>query len=180
MATQWYGRKKPARKVLRSSGRPPELHCMLVPTGRDDLLLPMSVVEEVIDAVRPAPIDFAPPWLLGHVEWAERQVPLFDFGALIGGTDAAPPAERSRAMILKSLNEGGRVPWLGLVLAGLPRPVTVRPADVVEVGDDRKSLGVFRRIVIGDSEAIVPDIDRLTHLVTHATFGALPITQLDD
>lgn len=180
MATPSYGRRKPARKLLRSSGRPPELHCMLVPTGGDDLLLPTSIVEEVIDAVQPTPIDFAPPWLLGHVEWAERQVPLFDFGALIHGTDAAPPGERPRAIVLKSLSEGGRVPWLGLVLAGLPRPVTVTPADVVEAGDERKSLGVFRRVMIGESEAIVPDIDRLTHLVTHATFGALPITQLDD
>ena len=93
---------------------------------------------------------------------------------------AAPPAERSRAIILKSLSENSRVPWLGIVLAGLPRPVTIQPADVMEVGDDRKSLGVFRRVVIGESEAIVPDVDRLTHLVTHATFGALPITQLDD
>jgi hypothetical protein len=50
----------------------------------------------------------------------------------------------------------------------------------VESGDEKKSLGVFRRVVLEGREAIVPDLDRLTHLVTHAAFGALPITQLDD
>jgi chemosensory pili system protein ChpC len=153
---------------------------MIIPAGRDDLLLPTSVVEEVVDPVKPTPLEFAPPWLLGHIEWADRQVPLFDFGALIGGTDVAPPAERTKAVIVKSLNATGRVPWLGLALSALPRPVTVGPADMVEVGDEKKSLGVFRRVMLGDDEAIVPDLDRLTHLVTHATFGALPITHLHD
>ena len=82
-------------------------------------------------------------------------------------------------MILKSLNRSGRVPWLGLLLQGLPRPVTIKPANLVETGDEKKSLGVFRRVALEDREVIVPDIDRLTHLVTHAAFGALPITQLD-
>ena len=34
--------------------------------------------------------------------------------------------------------------------------------------------------VLEGEDAIVPDLDRLTHLVTHAAFGAVPITQLDD
>jgi hypothetical protein len=51
---------------------------------------------------------------------------------------------------------------------------------MTQTGDDKKSLGVFSRITIEDQEAIVPDLDRLTHLVTHAAYGALPITQLDD
>jgi hypothetical protein len=40
---------------------------------------------------------------------------------------------------------------------------------------------VFSRVHIVDEDAdvIIPDLDRLTHLVTHAVFGALPITRLD-
>jgi chemosensory pili system protein ChpC len=180
MATQAYGRNKAARKVLRISGKEPELPCLVIPTDRHDLLLPRSVIEEVVDFEQPVPVESAPPWLLGHIEWADRQVPLVSFGALIDGTEIGIVRERSRIVILKSLNAPGRVPWLGLLLAGLPRPVTVKPADLVEAGDEKKSLGVFRRVKLGEGEAIVPELDRLTHLVTHATFGALPITQLDD
>ena len=41
------------------------------------------------------------------------------------------------------------------------------------------SLGVFRRDRLEETDAIIPDLDRLTHLVTHAAYGALPITSLD-
>ena len=39
---------------------------------------------------------------------------------------------------------------------------------------------LFSRINLEGQDAIVPDLDRLTHLITHATYGALPITHIDD
>jgi len=179
MSKPMHGRKKPARRVLRTNGASPQLHCMAVPTERDTLLLPTSVMEEVIDFKQPMSIDLAPDWLLGHIEWADRQVPVFSFTALINGADVGQIPDRSKIMILKSLNESGRVPYLGILLSGLPHPVTVKPEDLLETGDEKKSLGVFKRVSLEDEEIIIPDLDRLTHLVTHAAFGALPITQLD-
>jgi chemosensory pili system protein ChpC len=173
------GRKKTARRVLRASGASPQLHCMAIPTDHETLLLPTSVIEEVIDFQQPMAIEFAPPWLLGRIEWETRQVPVFSFTALINGADVGTIAARSKIMILKSLTDSSKVPYLGLLLSGLPHPVTVKSDELVETGDEKKSLGVFRRVTLADQEAIIPDIDRLTHLVTHATFGALPITSLD-
>lgn len=174
-----FGRKKTPKRTLRATGKSPELHCMRVPTDDVTLLLPTSVMAEVVDYSPPRPMEGTPPWLLGFVDWENRQVPVFSFTALINGDPpgAAPP--RARIMILKSLNETGRVPYLGVLLAGLPHPVTVTPEDLVETGDEKKSLGVFSRVRVGEDAAIIPDIDRLTHLVTHAAFGALPITSLD-
>ena len=175
-----HGRKKPARRILRTEGKVPELRCMMVTVDEQHLLMPTSVMEEVIDYQDPLPMESAPSWLLGHIEWDDRQVPVFSFGALINATDAGPASQRSKVMILKSLNGASRVPYLGVVLDDLPRPLTVKPEDLVETGDEQKSLGVLSRIRIGGEEAVIPDLDRLTHLVTHAAFGALPITSLDD
>jgi hypothetical protein len=72
------------------------------------------------------------------------------------------------------------MPYLGLLLGDLPRPVVVKESNLEETGDEKKSLGAFSRVTVEEQDAIIPDLDRLTHLVTHATFGALPITQLDD
>ena len=179
MARQTNGRKRAKKKVLRKSGKSPEIHCMMVPTNRETLLLPTSVMAEVLDFEQPVPMDMAPPWLLGQIEWEKRQVPIFSFSALINGTEIGEIPDRSKIIIIKSLADSGRVPYLGLLLGDLPRPVTVREADLRETGDEKKSMGVFRRISVGEEHAIIPDLDRLTHLVTHATFGALPITQLD-
>lgn len=174
------GRRRTTKKVLRKSGKSKEVHCMLVPTNRETLLLPTSVMAEVLDFQQPVEMEESPPWLLGQIEWENRQVPIFSFSALINGTDIGDIPSRSKIIILKSLADSGRVPYLGLLLGDLPRPVNVRETDLQETGDEKKSLGVFRRISFGEEQAIIPDLDRLTHLVTHATFGALPITQLDD
>jgi chemosensory pili system protein ChpC len=181
MARVAQGRRKPGKKRnLRVSGRQPELHCMLIQTDPELLLLPTSVMAEVVEFGQLQPMQDAPPWLLGQVEWENRQVPVFSFSALINGTDPGNIPGRAHIMILKSLSDSARVPYLGVVLGDLPRPVTVKEEDCVETGDEKKSLGVFSRMRLADDEAIIPDLDRLTHLVTHATFGALPITQLDD
>jgi chemosensory pili system protein ChpC len=173
------GRKKTTKRILRTTGKSPELHCMMVPTDGETLLLPTSVMEEVIDFQQPLPMESAPPWLLGHIEWETRQVPVFSFSALINGVDVDAIAPRSKIMILKSLADSGRVTYLGLLLGDLPRRVNIKPEHLKATGDDKKSLGVYSRVSIEDEDAIVPDLDRLTHLVTHAAFGALPITRLD-
>jgi chemosensory pili system protein ChpC len=172
--------KKTAKKILRKTGVSPTIHCMLAPTEEATLLLPTSVLAEVVDFQDPAPMADAPSWLIGQIEWEKRQVPVFSFFALINGGDPGEISAHSKIMIIKSLSESGRIPYLGVLLSDLPRMINVKEFDLEQTGDDRKSLGVFSRIKLDDKDAIVPDLDRLTHLITHATYGALPITQLDD
>jgi len=174
------GRKAPKKKVMRRAGIPPELHCMLVPAGEVSLLLPTALVAEVIDDQPTAAIEETPAWLLGEIEWDDRQVPVFSFTALINGTEPGEADSHAKIMILKSLSDSTRVPYFGLLMNGLPSPVLVNESDLEPLGDEKVSLGVFSRVRFQEEEAIIPDMDRLTHLVTHATYGALPITQLDD
>lgn len=174
------GRKSTKKKVLRRSGKPAVLHCMMIPAAEETLLLPTSVMAEVVDFQPPRPINDAPPWLLGQIDWENRQVPVFSFGALINATEVGEVSARSKIMILKSLTESTRMPYLGLLMSDLPRPVQVREKDPQQTGDEKKSLGVFSRVQLEGEDAIIPDMDRLAHLVEHATYGALPITQLQD
>lgn len=171
--------RKAKKKILRRDGDSPAIHCMLAPTRKDLLLLPTGVMAEVVDFTRPAPMDAAPPWLLGQIEWNMRQVPVFSFSSLINAEDVGDIPVKSKILIIKSLGDTARVPYLGILLTELPRLLNVKESDIVETGDDKKSLGVYSRIKLEEQSAIVPDLDRLTHLVNHAAFGALPITQLN-
>lgn len=164
---------------MRRSGKSQEIRCLLIPTDGETLVLPLTTMSEVIDTSQLQSVDDTPPWLLGQTEWKSRQVPVFSFSALINGRDVGEISSKSNIIILKSLSESARVPYLGVLLAGVPRPVTIKEDSLVATGDEKKSLGVYRRVTFEDEAAIVPDLDRLTHLVTHATLGALPITQLD-
>jgi len=49
--------RKTIRKVLRKAGKSPIIHCMLAPTEEDVLLLPTSVLAEVVDFQQPSPMN---------------------------------------------------------------------------------------------------------------------------
>ena len=174
------GRNSPKKKVMRKSGKAPILHCMMVPAGDETLLLPTSVMAEVIDYQPPRPQTEAPPWLLGQVDWENRQVPVFSFSALIHGSEVDTITRRSKIMVLKSLTDSTRMPYIGLLMSDLPRPIQVEDTDLSETGDENKALGVFSHVRFEEEDAIIPDMDRLSNLVEHGTYGALPITQLKD
>ena len=158
----------------------PRVHCTLAPLGDIFLLLPTSAIAEVIEYLTPMPVTSAPEWFLGQIEWENRQIPVFSFAALIAGS--APPAitSKARIMIVKSLSDSARVPYLGIQINDIPRLVSVHVDELSHIGDDRKSLGVFCHVEVQEQPAVIPDLDRLTHLVTHAAYGILPITQTPD
>ena len=176
--------KKASRSASKEgpvqSARAALIHCTVAAMDKENVLLPTSVVEELVDYAAPEPIDSTPEWLLGQVEWNNRQVPVFSYPALINGHDAEDDETWSHTLIIKSLGDSARVPYLGIPISDIPSMDEVGVKDLVHLGDDKKSLGVFSRVSLRDAEAVIPDLDRLTHLVTHAAYGALPITQLDD
>ena len=129
-------------------------------------------------------MDHLRQWIGGEQSDSEVLSPTLvrQFNATFDRTSGTEPGDvprRARIMILKSLTDSTRVPYLGLLMSDLPRPVQVEENDLVKTGDEKKSLGVFSHVRLEEERAIIPDMDRQAHLVTHATFGALPITQLD-
>jgi chemosensory pili system protein ChpC len=156
------------------------VHCTLAPMEREFLLLPTNVIAEVIEYQQPVAVHGAPQWFLGHTDWQNRQVPVFSYAALISGNPPEDVSAKSHIMIIKSLSDSARIPYLGILIKDIPRLVSVEIDDLLHTGDDRKSLGVFCHIDLDDQPAIIPDLDRVAHLVTHAAFGILPITQVQN
>jgi len=162
-----------------TAGRMPSVHCMLAPLENGALLLPTQVVAEIVEYQQPDPISATPDWFLGQIDWENRHVPVFSYAALIQGTAPGPVAQRNRIMVVKSLTESARVSYLGFLVSDIPKLVTVLPDNLTNTGDENKALGVFCHVVLDGQRAVIPDLERLTHLVTHVAYGALPITQLD-
>jgi chemosensory pili system protein ChpC len=158
----------------------PKVHCALAPLPEEPLLLPTNVIAEVIEYSQPAQLTGTPQWLLGQIEWDKRQIPVLSFAALISGKEPAEITSKDRIMVVKSLSDSARMPYLGIVISDIPSLVSVQMEELVHTGDDNKSLGVFCHVKVQDKPAVIPDLDRLTHLVTHAAFGILPITQLQN
>ena len=169
-----------SRPVHNSAAAMGPVHCTLAPMEGEFLLLPTNVITEVIEYSPPLAAHAAPQWFLGHIDWQNRQVPVFSYAALISGNLPDEITTKTHIMIVKSLSDSARMPCLGIVISDIPRLVSVEMDEVLHTGDERKSLGVFCHIELDDQAAVIPDLDRLTHLVTHAAFGILPITQVQN
>jgi len=169
-----------SRPVHNSAATMGPVHCTLAPMEDEFLLLPTNVITEVIEYSPPLAVHAAPQWFLGHIDWQNRQVPVFSYAALISGNQPDEVTTKTHIMIVKSLSDSARIPYLGIVISDIPRLVSVEMDEVLHTGDERKSLGVFCHIELDDQAAVIPDLDRLTHLVTHAAFGILPITQVQN
>ena len=174
-------RELSSSRAQRSLAAPvSKVHCALAPMPAQSLLLPTNVIAEVIKYVEPAPLSSTPQWFLGQIEWENRQIPVFSYTALISGNEPEKISAKNRILIVKSLSDSARMPYLGILISDIPSLVSVEMEELVHTGDEKKSLGVFCHVKVQDQTAIIPDLDRLTHLVTHATYGILPITQVEN
>jgi chemosensory pili system protein ChpC len=152
-----------------------EIRSVMVPLTGMELLIPNATVAEVVGFTRPEPVTGAPEWLLGTFLWRGWQVPLISFANL---TDDAvtESVNGARLCITKTLINNERMPYVAILAQGYPRLTTVTEDNMTEVPSETKPIAAAGRVIVENTEAIVPDLDRLGHLVAHAAFGALPLT----
>ena len=153
-----------------------EIRSVLVPVTDDELLLANANIAEIVGYVDPDPIDQGPEWLLGNVLWHGWQVPVVSFGMLTEHQQNEP-TDSAKICITKSLVHSDRLPYIGLLAQGFPRLVTVTESTLVEVPDASNHIAIAGKVIIGDREAWVPDMDRIAQLVAQAAYGALPVTR---
>ncbi len=152
-----------------------EIRSVMVPLSGTHILIPNATVAEVVGYSDPEAVPGAPEWLLGTFLWRGWQVPLISYSLL---TEQAEKESTSgaRLCITKSMINNERMPYIAILAQGFPRLTTVTEDNLTEVPSDSKPIAVAGRVIVESTEAIVPDLDRLGHLVAHAAFGALPLT----
>lgn len=146
------------------------VHCVIVPIEKTHIVLPNTVVAEVVKFSEPEPIKNSPEWLLGHITWQSWRVPVLDYACLIGLEIDDNPAG-ARIMVVKSLLQGEQLPYIGLVANGLPKLVTISAGMLVEDPDLELTTGLFSEVTVENRQAMIPDIDHLTQLVAQETFS---------
>ena len=149
------------------------MHCTLAPSGSKSIVLPTSTIAEITDYEPPAPLDNTPDWLLGQVEWEDWQVPVISYGALVDGEEPESATGRSRIMVLKSLSNTARVPYIGVLVRQIPRLAKLAESDLEVAEQENPSPTVHSMVKVSGQDAVVPDLDRLAQLVGHAAYGTV-------
>ena len=149
----------PAPQGALPGKRVDAVHCLLMPLQGEYLLLPNAAVAEVIAYQDAEAIPDAPDWLLGKFVWRDHQVPLISFERASGGEyDGIGGA---RIAVLNTLNGNPRVPYIAVVLQGIPRLQLVQPTTLgkAEATSSRPSTSAELRI--NDRTLLIPDLDDL-------------------
>lgn len=144
-----------------------EIRSLLVPISGGMALLPNATVAEVLDFSPPEPVAAAPDWMLGLLLWRGWHIPVISL-AMLAGLAESEPVSGARLCIIKTLADNARMPYIGFLVQGFPRLTTVTEADLTEVPSDEYPTAVAARVIIGDREAFIPDLDCLARLTAEA------------
>jgi chemosensory pili system protein ChpC len=147
-----------------------EVYSLLVPLADARLLVPRACVAEVIGYQAPAPLDNAPPWYLGTVNWNSRSLPLVSFEGACG---LAVPLTNNRTRIVVFHALAGRVEsgYIAVVSQGFPQLVRVSN-DVVRPDHSRsfpERTPVVCQVRMLNETPLVPDLERLEAMIADAT-----------
>lgn len=145
------------------STAPKQLYCVLVALQGDTLLLPNAAIAETVgqDALKPND-NTQPRWVEGTLEWNRRALSAVRFETLNGAAHTALP-RRARLVVLQALDAETTAAPLALVAQGYPHLITVTREAIVPLplrADDDPAL-VLARVRVGNSEALIPDLDAL-------------------
>jgi chemosensory pili system protein ChpC len=134
-----------------------EVACVVVPVPGLHLLLPGACVAEVIPWRQAAPVNQAPPWCHGLVDWRSELVPLVAFDRL-GGDGIREAARPQCLVVLHRAGAGSRWRHWALAATGVPRLILLAGN---QLGAERpgEAPGEAMRLEIGAETVIIPDLE---------------------
>jgi len=142
----------------------PNLRCLLITVQGGQVILPNSLVVEVLPFATPLRIEAAPHWVVGAMLWHNLTTPLISLGRWIFGV--APGADiNSRIIIVNTLGADSRLPRFGILGTAAPRPLNVQRQDIdqdLEIAEaERQRPGILNWARYQDQSVLIPDMDAI-------------------
>lgn len=129
------------------------------------LLLPSVSVAEIVNYSQPECPDDAPEWFLGYIIWRKLAVPLLSF-ELLNGQSASGLTDAPRIAVLNNTGVNEALPFVAIVIQGIPKLIRILPKDISEVDDLVLAPAELAAMKLTTGETVmVPDIRVLEQAV---------------
>lgn len=148
-----------------------EVYSLMIPVIDHSILLPNATVAEIVPFGDVTTNDSGPDWFIGTLHWHGMEVPMISMDILNGGED--PQAnKRSRVAVVNTLNNDEEMPYIAIVVQGIPRLTHVTEPSVSLVEDAELGIADKAKVKIGTIQATIPDLDKLEALIKEAQQAA--------
>ena len=142
-----------------------EVYSLVLPTLTDGLLLPNVTVAEIvpfIDVSRAVP--GGKPWYLGELNWRGARIPMVSLEVINGEEDEVDPTRRSRVAVMYTLNGNKELPYIGILVQGIPRLAHVIDSEIHAL-DEQTGPGTKMKVGFSGQKLIIPDLDELERMI---------------
>ena len=138
-----------------------QLAAMLVPITGEALLVPGTVIAEMIPYREPDQVEGKPDWFLGEVTWRDEKVPVISFELARNG-EYQPRTTETRIAVINGVSGDSTLPFYAMPVEGIPRSIKLEPDDIVQLKDKKHTADVIKMWVKASGvEAVIPDFDKL-------------------
>lgn len=141
-----------------------EVRSLVLPLQGLQLVLPDSVILQIIGSSEIAPIADAPSWMLGVITWQKRTIPVLSFEK--AANYQYEQEQDPRILVLKSLNNIEKMPFYAITLTGIPHPIRLNEENVsvVENASNTSALILNEALVEGEPISI-PNVEALEEML---------------
>jgi len=140
----------------------------IIPLTGINLVLPNTSIAEIINYSEPAPVDNAPGWFLGMVEWRGIMIPVISFEKA-NDIKASKKSKNTRIAVLNGLSGNDNLSFYGVIVQGIPRLASLDENSVQVINEPSMELPfALSQAEIAETEAAIPDQLKLEKLLANA------------
>ena len=144
-----------------------EIKCVILTLRKENVIVPNSLVAEIISVREIDSMDNVPDWFLGNMKWRGADVPLLSFEAS-GGEKISGVNLNTQAVVLIAVGKGevSESPYMGLVMSGVPH-ISDFSRDQIKSDDDGAEPHpmVAQKVRINGASVSVLDVDAMVSMV---------------
>lgn len=136
-----------------------QLQALIVPLKSWNLILPQSLVAEVLPMPEVRLIEANERWLRGSIEWRGAELPLISIDNFCAPGDNEELQRTRRVAILQGLGEG--IEHYGLEIYSIPHPLRLVESDV-KVNEKKAACKLIAtHVSVAGVQGIIPELDVL-------------------
>ena len=152
-------------KVIREE----QLPSLLITAGKETLVVPASVIAEIIPFEEPAPVAGYSKGIIGNIIWRGQVIPVVSFEQLRGELPPDRTGNLRLGVFYVASEIKNQCRYFAVVLSGIPRSVRLTEESINMHGERGLPGYTKASVVVGGLPAIIPDLEKLEELVLFAS-----------